>query len=322
MPGQQAFAGLSRRSGGFFAKPEATEGGVYIVGLDTPHKRGEHPLWDERAFLAPTVDEIVAVIGAGEDMAPIDVFKDAGRPMVGDGRQRVLAARAANALLMKGAVIPEGFPADVLAAFRKRGPLSIPIQYRTGDPLAQHSLMIERNTHRKDFTTMQAARLLADHINLYDKGPGNLERAARLFAVSLQSVANWRVLVCLHPVVQAAVDDGRISATNAMRLKECPHERQPEALAELLGAGGKRVSEAHATAAAKARAEGGAKPRPTIIPPGKRDVKRLLVIAQTRADAMPPAFALALRYFAGEITAEEAGVARLLAEKTRKGKRK
>lgn len=328
MPGQQAFQGLSRRGGGFFAKPEAGEGGVYIVGVDTPHKRGEHPLWDERAFLVPTVEEIVSAMEAGEDVLPVDVFKDANRPLVGDGRQRALAFRAANLLHPKMAKVPEGFPLDVLARFRARAPLLLPIQYRTGDALYQHSLMIERNTHRKDCTTMQNARMLQDHLSLYDRHPGNLERAARLFNVTAQAIQNWRVLVCLHPDVQAAVDAGKLSATNAMRLKECPHERQPEALAELLRTTG-RVGEAHVEAVARSHADAEktrapntpTKPRLTIVPPGKRDVKRILSAVAEKPTVLPAPFVLALRYLQGEVSAEDAGVAALLV-KGRRGKAK
>ena len=86
---------IKRGATTFSAYPED----LVVVGVDTPHKKGEHHLWDTRAFF-PLREEMVKNIARFGVKVPIliEASADPEHPYVWDGKQRVLHARAANIL--------------------------------------------------------------------------------------------------------------------------------------------------------------------------------------------------------------------------------
>lgn len=188
---------------------------VVIIGLDTPDGE-EHPLYDRRIFLP--VNE-----GLGYDLAemgnlePITVRKNGDRLEVTIGRQRVRAARWINEKLRT-----QGAETVRLHALVKGG---------TDDRLMGQR--ISENAHRTNDTPMNNARNLARYLDI----GRTMAEAARRFGVADETLRLWRILLDLHPDIQAAVDAGTISANAAAQLHGMRREDQPKFLAELVAGG-------------------------------------------------------------------------------------
>ena len=71
-----------------------------VVGIDTKHKEGEHPLWDERIHRKLHEPFIANLMAVGV-LEPILVRKNGETLEVIDGRQRVLSARVPVAPLTR-----------------------------------------------------------------------------------------------------------------------------------------------------------------------------------------------------------------------------
>lgn len=228
--GKQAIPGAGR--GQVFYIPADR---VTIIGFDTKHKKGEHPLWDERAAEPPS-ESLVRNIAVHGVKNAVKIRKNGLHekgPYEGehvleviDGRDRTKSCReAAKRADKAGEVAP-----------------LLKVEFERGSEDAQVSTMIMLNEQRKDDGIMvkaaKATRVL---------GMGHTEeQVANLFGVEVQSVNRWRKLVELAPAVQRAIELGKISATAAVRLHKLGHDEQIEKLAELI-ANGQRPTAAQAS---------------------------------------------------------------------------
>ena len=103
-----------------------------IVGLDTPHKAGEHHLWDERINLPLDENMVLNIMALGvQESVRVEVEKTKGNgkcAYVVDGRRRVMHAREANRRLKK-----------------------------QGEPPVRVPVIAERNTEEKDLSMLTVA---------------------------------------------------------------------------------------------------------------------------------------------------------------------
>lgn len=226
--GSQAIPGAGRGQVFFVPADQVT-----IIGYDTKHRCGEHPLWDERAS-DPVDEAIVRNIGVyGVEVAckirkngTHESGKYAGQPVleVIDGRTRTKACREAARRAEKAGQVP---------------PL-LKVELERGSEATQVGTMITLNELRHGDGTMvkaaKAARVLA--------AGQSEEDVATMFGVETQTIEKWRKLVELAPAVKAAVESGKISATAAVRLHKLSHEEQVAKLAELIANGKPTVAEA------------------------------------------------------------------------------
>ncbi len=203
----------AKRSELYWHNPTA----LTIVGLDTPHTAGTHPLFDERALL-PLDEQAEAMISNIMQygvLEPVLVDRNGTAYEVIDGRQRVRCARVANERL-------------VAAGY---APVLVPTMFKHGlDDRALFGVMVTTNEVRRDdgpiVKAEKAARMEALGASRKD--------IAIAFGVTEAAVSGWIKLAGLHSAVKAAIADGKLSAKAAMPLAGCAREEQPKILAEML----------------------------------------------------------------------------------------
>lgn len=185
---------------------------LVIVGLDTSDGP-EHPLYDERIKLP--IDKFmvqnVKTFGVKE---PILAWKQGSKYLVAAGRQRTRWGREANKLLSAGG----------------EAPLKVRVILEKGDEKEIIGISVLENEVRKDDDMLAKARKAQKLLN---RGYSTKE-AAGVFGVSVPSFNIWLKVLELHPDVQKAVDEKKITASAALQLRELPQEKQPEALKEVL----------------------------------------------------------------------------------------
>lgn len=220
---------------------------VVIVGLDDG-EGPDHPLFDERVAL-PLDEALVRNIMVFGVIEPIVVRKNGTFVEVVDGRQRVRAAREANARL------------------REQGsePLNVPAIVRRGDNGQIMGVMLSTFL-RQDDTPIAKAQKVARYL---DTGKSEAE-AALVYGVSTQTIRNWLALLELAPRVQAAVTAGQIGAAAALELRDLPH-REQESKVEAIVANGAAASAGEMRRQRKARA---------AKPAAENDTERAKVVSR------------------------------------------
>jgi len=208
--------------------------------LDTAHKKGEHPLWDERIDL-PVDTALARNIRVYGVQDAVKVRKNGrypeGHPYEGqdvieviEGRQRTRATRLAAQEAIKAGEVP---------------PL-LKIELEKVDELTCVGIMISLNEHRRDdlpsVRARKAARVLA-------MGRSEAE-VAEMFGVSTQAIKQWTKFSELSPKVVKAVDAGAVSFSAAIQFAGLERDAQEAKLAELLESGVKPTVERAKTAAA------------------------------------------------------------------------
>jgi ParB-like chromosome segregation protein Spo0J len=199
----------AKRVDGFTMAPED----LTIIGFDTPHKQGEHPLWDERALEEPSEEMIrnIMVYGVLETLL---VNKNAACIEVVNGRRRTKAARAANKRIVEAGGVP----------------LRVKVSLVRGSEDTLMGTMITTNELRKDDSFYVRAQKCARlHAKLHDKNA-----VAIAFGVELNTINSYLRFVDLHPEVQEAVREETLSAHAALRLWNLPKDEQVSSLRELL----------------------------------------------------------------------------------------
>ncbi len=183
-----------------------------IIGRDTKHKRGEHPLWDERA--AREVDEaMVCNIMVYGVIEPVTVVRDGDGFNVVDGRGRVMAAREANKRLKK----------------QGSKELRIPVLMRDGDDSRLFGVMVSANEHRRADDVLVKAQKAGRMLDF----DATEEEVANAFGVTVATVRGWKLLLSASPRVQKAITAGAISSTAATALARLPRDKQDEQLSKL-----------------------------------------------------------------------------------------
>jgi ParB family chromosome partitioning protein len=236
----------------FLVMPEE----VRIIGVDTTHKRGEHPLWQQRAFRQPNEASVLNMMVNGNKFVPpiqIELAEDGGWDLA-DGRGRVIDAREANRRLRERGAEPFALKALVK---------------RREDVATSFERMIVPNSFATLPTLIDRMR---DACAALDRGVPE-ERVALLAGVGVPQLRQWKML---HdaPEVLAHVESGELSLTTGVQIAKKPPALQKRALESALGRG-KRTTRRELEAAS-------GKP----LPPTRKQLRRYIADIEKRHDEL------------------------------------
>lgn len=192
----------------FYPYPED----LIVIGVDTPHKEGEHPYWDARCFLPLDEAMVLNIMAIGVRKA-VEAEPDAERRgIIVEGRRRTLHAREANRRL-----VAQGQPR-----------ITIPVLAERNSEAEGLFKMISGNEFTLAETTVSRAKKAAMMLNRgvpYDQ-------VALAFGKSIQAIKGWEKIAQLPQDLMDAVDAGTITATAALALAAKPAEERKAFLAE------------------------------------------------------------------------------------------
>lgn len=173
-----------------------------------------HPLYDERVHL-PIKETMVLNIMDQGIIEPIVIWKDpeTGLTCVVDGRQRVKHTLEANRRLAKEGKLP----------------LLVPAVTRRGSALRMSNVMVSANEIHQPDTPLGRAKKMA---RMLERG-GDEEDLALMFGVGIPTVRATLALLDTTQAVQAAVEAGTVTVTQARQLAALPPEEQREKVKEL-----------------------------------------------------------------------------------------
>lgn len=194
---------------------------MVIIGLDT--KDGpEHILYDPRIKTAID-DPFVKNIAKFGVLQPVVCVRDGENLIVAAGRRRVRAARLANEILKsKGSTL-----------------IRVPVTIRRGNDADKIGVMISENENREDDEILVKAEKCKRFMDFGNSS----DDAAIIFGVTRQQIQNWILLTEASGPVRKAVEQGKISATAAVKLAPLSADEQKTKLEEILkDAGDKKVS--------------------------------------------------------------------------------
>jgi hypothetical protein len=180
---------------------------LVIVGIDTGHKIGDHPLVDERVVaLNPTrpdpgllgsIRKLGVTVPILARREKLDLGNGPERcVVVVAGRNRVICARALNSEL----------PAEEA--------LRIKVSVEPDDDDRAIDVMVAENAARLGDNVMTRARRA---VRLTTVNGRSLEEVATIEAVDVATIRRWRKLVKLPKAAQKAVEQGKLSANVALR---------------------------------------------------------------------------------------------------------
>jgi ParB family chromosome partitioning protein len=216
---------------------------LILIGIDTSHQAGQHPLWDERNSL-PVNRALVDSIKAHGWFGSVTVRKEGTAAVVVDGRQRVRAARVANAELIEAGrepVMVKAFPERV-------------------DDSAAMGILIMANELRQDDAPMTKARKASRYLST-----GKTEaQVAQAFGVAESTVNMWLAVLEMHPDVHKLVESGALGMKAASRLANLPRDTQVAAAKGLVESGEATVD--GAAKAARAAKQAARQPAPAVAP--------------------------------------------------------
>lgn len=239
-----------RAASSFLVWPED----VVIIGLDTPHKRGEHRLWDERAFRGFNEGSVRnMMVNRGLLISAITIEKDAEGLLVADGRGRTLDAREANRRLVERGEEPFQLKADVV---------------RYVDDTTSFERMVVKNAFATPATLLEKARKATEMVD----GGIPVERVRLSFGVSDDTLRLWRQITELPPELYKRVERNALPATQAVKLARMSREQQEAAL---------RVADARGEVEEGVRPKRGssrelAKAAGKALPPTRRELRSLI----------------------------------------------
>jgi ParB family chromosome partitioning protein len=268
-----------------------------IVGLDTDHKEGEHPLYDRRINL-PLNEMFVQYMmmpDIGFDSV-ITVKKDGDDILVVKGRQRVRTAREANKRLKKAG----------------RTPLRIKCEFSRGD--SDETSLAKKfgeNAHRENDKPIETARNLHEFIT-----SGRTDKEASIvFRMTEQNVRMLLKLLELDPSIQKAVQRGEVAASSVAPLAELSRADQKVAFDKLKedAATGVKVTHKVAKATAKAKKKGDSE---VIVAPGKRLVTKILDLNKAEGSPLDPMFVKGVLWVLGDVSTKGVQVKGLTALET------
>lgn len=255
-----------------------------IIGLDTDHKQGEHPLWDERSKAQLDESMVLNIMVYGV-IKPVVCVREGDDLLLVDGRQRVLSAREANKRLAA-----QGSPV-----------VKVPLLMRNGEDHRLLGVMVSANEHRRaDDMLVKAAK--AQRMLDFE---ATVEEVANAFGVTPTTIEEWQRLLGASTKVKKAVRAGKLSATAAATLAKLGREEQEAKLADMVARGRTTVAEAEKVVA---EAKGKKKPAsaaPTNPAPKKALLRRMLTSPETGKHLHPEAEAM-LAWVLGEGKASEA----------------
>jgi ParB family chromosome partitioning protein len=233
-----------------------------IVGIDTDHKSmKDHHLYDPRIKLPVNEEDVLNILEYGV-LEPVLVTKEDDKVIVVDGRQRVRAAREANKRLKK----------------QKEPQILVDLVVKRGDEGRLFGISIAGNVRKDDGILEKAAKAQA----LLDRGYPE-EDIAVAFAVSKTAVKQWLSLIECAPEVRKLVEDGKISASAAVKLSKLDKAEQKEQAAEMVKTGKTTAADAQARTKTKSAKKNGQQVEDdgfVLKAPSKRIVRKLVLGVQ------------------------------------------
>lgn len=230
---------------------------VRVIGVDTTHKKGEHPLWQQRAFRGPKEASVLSMKRHGNRYVPplaLELAEDGGWDLA-DGRGRVIDAREANRRLAE-----EGLPPFQLKALVKRAEDEI--------------TSIERMSVPNNFgTTMTLMDRIRDAQALVERGT-DMERICTNMGVGEAQIERWMVVANASQAIRDALESDAISFKVALAIAMKPPAAQKNALELALGGGRKLTSRQVERAQGKAH------------PPTRKALRNVLAGVKKRRDAL------------------------------------
>jgi hypothetical protein len=240
-----------RAASSFLVWPEK----VTIIGLDTAHKRGEHRLWDERAFRGfneGSVRNMMVNRSALVSEITIELDPELGQ-LVADGRGRTIDSREANRRLIERGLEPFQLKAQVV---------------RYSDDAMSFERMVVKNAFATAPTLLEKARKATEMVD----GGIPVERVMVTFGVSDDTLRLWRQITELPAELYKRVERNALPATQAVKLAKMSREQQAAALrvADARGevAEGEKPKRQSARELAKAAGK--------VLPPTRKDLRALL----------------------------------------------
>lgn len=272
-----------KRFDGYYMDPTQ----IKIVGLDVPISDDLAYLYDPR--IEADVDENmvknIMVYGVTE---PVIVTNINNVAYVVDGRGRVRSARVANKKL----------------AGEGKEQLRVPVVLRRGPEHELFGVMVSSNEIRKDDNAMAKAKKVQRFLNM----GRTKQEAAIAFGVSDVSISNWTKMLELALPVQKLVEEGKLSANAASKLYSLDPEEQTKKALELVTAAketGKKPTANRIRQAVTGQASS----------PGKALVRKIVQVEEITNGKINKGinpeynnFMAALRFFLGDLSAEEIGI--------------
>jgi hypothetical protein len=167
---------------------------ILIVGVDVPLSEVLQDLWDEARLIwsqANPIDpqKILATINLGGHLPAVEVVKRGGLVYCVEGRRRVLGARAANQLLIKGGALPEELIELTVIPSAKGGDLEICVRVGNAGRLDDPPYVSAKNAQR-----------------LRSRGRDNAAICTAL-SVTPVTVQNYFLYLDVDPAIRALVED-------------------------------------------------------------------------------------------------------------------
>lgn len=264
---------------------------LVIIGYDTKHKKGEHPLYDERharPHPLPIPEGMVENIIEMGVLQPIQVRKETHDSnkvvaVVKNGRFRLRAAREANKILMSKGLDP--------------------VQIRAIVVKGEDDWMVAAALAANSFTTEESPITRAQKIQRYLAYGHSEEEAGRKCGLSVSAVKQSQRLLELDPNVIKAVESGQITPTAADQLHRLSREAQVKELEVIVAAGG-RESTVRAVTDRVARKKAAEKGEEKHSRPSIMMIRRTLEAVEAWDGDEPPLSPEtinAFRYIMGEV---------------------
>ncbi len=274
----------AKRTSLFVLAPEAPH--IKIVGLDTEHKRNEHPLYDARVFL-PVRESLVVSMMENGFLGSIVTAKDGEDLLVVDGKQRVRAAREANIRFEKA-----GSDRRIMVA------TAAPMR---GEDSSKVGALATLNEHRTIDNIIERARKMA-----YMMRFENTEKqVAVAFGETEQTVKNYLKVLDCHPDVIKSAERGEVAPSVLVTLSALTRDEQLATFETMRAEGKLTVAEAQKRVYVKKNGktrtgeeeEGNGKKLPV---PVIRKILRLHASSELKAKVSDDTIAV-LRLVAGEM---------------------
>lgn len=247
---------------------------LVIIGKDTDDGPG-HNLYDPRIKLRLSESMVLSIMAQGV-LENVTVTSLDGKPVVVDGRRRVLHAREALARMK---------------AADKSAVLRIPVAFRKDTDAGLFATMVVANSHRLNDDPVAEARKAE---TMRERHSASDDDIAKAFGWTTQTVRNRRKLLTLPAKVLRLVQMGKVSVTAALAMSGMEAEEAIEAAEEIAAEDGEST---HGQAK-RVRAAKDEDAEPAI---GKRFIKKIL--ASEAAESLSDDTRKTLQWICGDIKA-------------------
>jgi hypothetical protein len=176
---------------------------ILIVGHDIPLDDTNQDCWDEARLiwsLANPIDpqHVITRLDLGGKIPAVDVIKRDGKILAVDGRRRIIAARAANRLILAGGGSPDELIEIQIIPLNKGADVEVCVRGPNAGRLDDPPYVSAKN----------AARLRA-------RGKDNAQ-IAQIMVVTPISVTNWFFYLDVDPAIRAMVEDPNLNKSDRL----------------------------------------------------------------------------------------------------------